>query len=47
MQEPTSSHKEAWEWAQEKGYFNGEDPRKPITREQIATVLKRYDGNKK
>ncbi|WP_281280579.1 peptidoglycan-binding domain-containing protein [Salibacterium salarium] len=46
-QKPNDSHKEAWEWAQEKGYFNGSNPRKSITREQFATVLKRYDDDTK
>ncbi|MBB4824151.1 hypothetical protein HNO89_001373 [Sporosarcina luteola] len=35
------SHKEAWEWAKEEGYLNGERPKEPLTREQFATVLKR------
>ncbi|QTD42521.1 peptidoglycan DD-metalloendopeptidase family protein [Sporosarcina sp. Te-1] len=35
------SHKEAWEWAKEQGYLNGERPKDPLTREQFATVLKR------
>ncbi|MGY4689363.1 peptidoglycan-binding domain-containing protein [Salibacterium sp. K-3] len=43
QQKPNESHKEAWEWAQEKGLLNGKDPRKSITREQFSTVLKRYD----
>ncbi|GKV54495.1 hypothetical protein NCCP2222_04420 [Sporosarcina sp. NCCP-2222] len=36
------SHKEAWEWAKEQGYLNGERPKEPLTREQFATVLKRF-----
>ncbi|MFD2625821.1 peptidoglycan-binding domain-containing protein [Salibacterium salarium] len=48
QQQPNESHKEAWEWAQEKGLLNGKDPRKPITREQMSTVMKRlYDELKK
>ncbi|WP_267880117.1 peptidoglycan-binding domain-containing protein [Salibacterium aidingense] len=41
QQKPNESHKEAWEWAQEKGLLNGKDPRKPITREQMSTVMMR------
>ncbi|MFB4164813.1 N-acetylmuramoyl-L-alanine amidase [Alteribacillus sp. JSM 102045] len=40
-QKPNESHKEAWQKATEKDIFNGRDPRKPITREQVATVLNR------
>ena len=39
----SESHKEAWEWASELKLVNGERPGDPLTREQFATVLKRYD----
>jgi len=39
----SESHKEAWNWATEKGLLNGERPGDYLTREQFATVLKRYD----
>ncbi|WP_158738614.1 peptidoglycan-binding protein [Alteribacillus sp. YIM 98480] len=45
-QKPSNGHEKNWEWAEEKGLFNGKDPRKPVTREQMATVLKRYDEMK-
>lgn len=35
------SHAEAWEWAKEKGFLNGERPKESLTREQFASVLKR------
>ncbi|MGY4689118.1 peptidoglycan-binding domain-containing protein [Salibacterium sp. K-3] len=41
QQQPNESHKEAWEWAQKKGFLNGKDPRKPITRKQMSTVMMR------
>ncbi|MFD2704250.1 peptidoglycan recognition protein family protein [Salibacterium lacus] len=41
---PHDSHEEAWTWAQEQGLLNGEKPQEPITREQMATVMKRYSG---
>ncbi|WP_419962051.1 N-acetylmuramoyl-L-alanine amidase family protein [Psychrobacillus sp. BM2] len=37
----SETHAAAWKWAKEKGYLNGENPKDPITREQLATVLKR------
>lgn len=37
----SETHAAAWKWAKEKGYLNGENPKDPITRVQLATVLKR------
>lgn len=33
---------EAWAWAQEQGLMSGDDPGKPVTREQLALVLRRF-----
>lgn len=38
-----ASHEEAWFWAKENGLFNGQDPSAHMTRQQAATVFKRYD----
>lgn len=44
---PDPSHAKQWKWATENGLFNGKRPHEFITREQNATVLKRYyDLNK-
>jgi len=45
----SASHKEAWEWASspQVKLMNGERPGDPLTREQFATVLKRYDEFKR
>lgn len=40
---PDPAHAEQWEWATENGLFNGQKPHEFVTREQYATVLKRYD----
>lgn len=45
---PSPSHKMSWEWAEAKGFVNGERPKDPMTREQFASVLKRvYDDLRK
>lgn len=36
------SHAEHWNWAKEKGLFNGGDPAGVLTRQQAATVLYRF-----
>ena len=36
---PSPSHKTGWEWAEKKGYMNGERPKEGLTREQFASVL--------
>lgn len=47
IKEPHSWAKEAWDWAQREGLFDGKRPREPITREEVAVVLKRLaDANK-
>jgi len=38
---PSKTHADAWKWAKEMKYMNGEFPKNPLTREQFATVLKR------
>ncbi|WP_342510614.1 peptidoglycan DD-metalloendopeptidase family protein [Sporosarcina sp. FSL K6-1522] len=40
---PSATHADAWKWATDKKLMNGERPGDPLTREQFATVLKRYD----
>lgn len=42
----STTHKTAWEWATDKKLVNGERPGEPVTREQLATILKRYDDKK-
>lgn len=42
-----ASHKEAWEWAVKEGLIRGDgsknmNPAGVLTREQMATILKRY-----
>lgn len=40
----SETHAENWKRAKELGFFNGENPKNPITREQAATVAMRiYD----
>lgn len=34
--------KEAYEWVIEKGISDGRDPKEPVTREQLWTMLHRY-----
>lgn len=40
-QDVSETHADAWKWAEEKGFLNGENPKNSVTREQFATVLKR------
>lgn len=40
--EVTSSHKEAWQWLTQQAITNGNDPQAYVTREQFASLLKRY-----
>lgn len=42
--DPDPAHAEAWKWAKEQGLLNGERPLEPVTREQLATILKRLKG---
>lgn len=39
---PDPAHAGAWEWAKVKGLLNGERPHETVTREQLATILKRF-----
>lgn len=40
---PSATHADAWKWTTDKGLMNGERPGDAVTREQLATILKRYD----
>lgn len=42
---PDAWAKEAWEWAKKEGYLDGKRPKEPITREEMAIVLKRLVDN--
>jgi len=35
---------ESWDWAKRQGLVDGTNPRGPVTREMLATVLHRIDG---
>lgn len=35
--------KDSWKWVEEKGLMDGSNPSRPISREQFATVLNRYN----
>jgi len=39
---PSSWAKEAWEWAKKEGITDGTNPKDPITREQVVTMLYRF-----
>ncbi len=41
VNEPSPTHQKNWEKATAKGIFNGERPKEPLTREQLATILNR------
>lgn len=43
---PSKDHAKAWEWAcaKPRGYMDGTRPHEPVTREQLATILKRLEG---
>lgn len=40
--EVTATHKESWEWLIAQGITTGTDPQNYLTREQFATLLKKY-----
>lgn len=40
--EVSISHKEAWQWLTQQAITNGNDPQAYVTREQFASLLKRY-----
>lgn len=42
---PSKWAEKEWEWAQKKGYLDGNRPKEPITREEMAIVLKRLVDN--
>ena len=39
----SASHKDAWKWLTDKGILNGKNPEQYLSREQMATVLQRFD----
>jgi len=39
---PDPSHAESWKWLKEVGLTNGQRPHEDLTREQFATILKRF-----
>lgn len=39
---PAKIHHSAWEWLKNKGITDGTNPQNFLTREQFATMLKRY-----
>lgn len=40
--EPSNWAKEAWEWGKKEGITDGTNPKDPITREQVVTMLYRF-----
>lgn len=42
---PSKWAEKEWAWAQKKGYLDGSRPNEPITREEMAIVLKRLVDN--
>ncbi|WP_155590552.1 M23 family metallopeptidase [Lysinibacillus cavernae] len=42
---PAKIHNTAWEWLRNKGITDGSNPQNFLTREQFATMLKRYDDS--
>lgn len=41
--EPSTWAKEAWEWGKEKGITDGTNPKGQCTREQVISMIERYD----
>lgn len=35
---PSKTHAEAWNWAKENGLLDGQNPQRPLSREQYATI---------
>lgn len=35
------THKTAWQWAEKEGLMNGKNPNRPVSREQLATIMYR------
>jgi N-acetylmuramoyl-L-alanine amidase len=44
---PSAWANDAWEWAKEEGLLDGTRPKDPITREEVAIILKRIMGRLK
>ncbi|WP_249659974.1 M23 family metallopeptidase [Lysinibacillus fusiformis] len=42
---PAKIHHSAWEWLKNKGITDGSNPQNFLTREQFATMLKRYNDS--
>lgn len=42
--EVSSGFADDWKWAQDKGLLDGTRPSHPVTREQLAAILHRYDS---
>ena len=47
VEEVSEWAKEAWEWAKEKGYLDGSNPKGTVTREMLAQVLFNLFGKEK
>lgn len=43
----SESHKVAWEWAEKEGLMNGKNPNRPVSREQLATIMYRQANKNK
>ncbi len=46
IDEPSNWAKEGWEWAYENKLIDGKNPKDPMTREMLATILYRYKNMK-
>jgi len=44
--QPSAWAKGAWDWAKSKGYLDGTRPKDPVTREELAAVLKNVADKK-
>ncbi len=42
---PSKWAEKNWEWAMEKGYLDGTRPKEPVTREEMATIIRRIVEN--
>jgi N-acetylmuramoyl-L-alanine amidase len=45
MEKPSNWAKEAWDWAIKNKLTDGTNPKSELTREQLITILYRYDQN--
>lgn len=41
------THKTAWQWAEKEGLMNGKNPNRPVSREQLATIMYRQANKNK